>query len=373
MKSNEYVGQFLEVLDQLDKEGKYVPGMIMSSPGFGKTSTVDKWCKLKDYNLVTLIASNFSSDDILGLQAVKDGELKRLSPSWFNDLCKLSENGKRNVLFLDEISATDAYIQAPLFNLIFNHDLAGRKLPDNTLIVSAGNYSEELGNAFKMTAPLVNRFMILNLVNEDFSLMDILDGGINNITDKDEITAYLGLIELEKKEYSFKRFKDWVKDNRTEFKFGKSEFTEDISKGGLLGFISLRSFSYSMMFTEAYMSKFNGNIWMRIVGDTLGFSNKREGKLLREVLKCNEAEFISIEEDSSNRKSSTIESICDEIIKEGKLSQELLSELESLINKVTIDSITSSDLSKFTQLSSKFVKDEKVKYLNDTLSKKLEL
>jgi len=372
MKANQYVGQFLETLDALDKEGKYVPGMIMSSPGFGKTTTIEKWCEFKDYNLLTLIASNFSSDDILGIQSVKDGELHRLTPSWFNELTKLAENGKRNVLFLDEISATDAYIQAPLFNLIFNHDLAGKKLPKNTLIVSAGNYSEELGNTFKMTAPLVNRFMVLNLINDDFSLMEILDGGIRNIKTKKEFEDYIGINEPKDKKYSFSRFTDWIKDNRTEFKFGKAEFTEDTSMGGLLGFTSLRSFSYSMMFAESFMGKFNSDIWMRIVGDTLGVSNKREGKPMREVLRCNEKEFTRVE-GSSDNKVKTIGDICDLITKSGELSKDLLSDLEEAIKNITISDITTADLTKFTTLSAKYTNDEKMRYLSSTLTSKLEL
>jgi len=371
MKANEYIGQFLETLDNLDKNGQHVPGMIVSSPGFGKTSTIEKWCKYHDYNLTTLIASNFSADDILGLQAVNNGELKRLTPSWFNEMQTLSKNKKRNVLFLDEIGACDAYIQSPLFNLIFNHDLAGKKLPDNTLILAAGNYSDELGNAFKMTAPLVNRFMILNLTNDDFSLMEILDGGIRDIKSDEELAEYIGINEHKDKKYNFERFKNWVRDNKSEFKFGKAEFTDDTAMGGLLGFTSLRSFSYSMMFSEAYMGKFSDNIWMRVVGDTLGISNKREGKPMRDILKINEDNFLTLT--NKQKAAISIAEVCDLIEKHGSLDQDLMSQLEEAVKKASLDNISTDDLTRFTALSSKYTSDEKMRYLSSELTKKLDL
>lgn len=367
MKANQYIGQFLETLDSMDKNGNQIPGMIISSPGFGKTSTIAMWCDHHDYNLTTLIASNFSADDILGLQAVNNGKLERLAPSWFNKMCALANNGKRNVLFLDEIGACDSYIQAPLFNLIFNHDLAGYSLPKNTLIVAASNYSEDLNGTFKMTAPLVNRFLILNLRNEDFSIMDILDGGISDMNKKERLD-FMGITKSDNKKYSFENFRNWVKDNPTEFKIGPSTFTEDNELGGLLGFISLRSFNYALKFTEAYMNTFNDNIWMRIVGDTLGISAKREGKPMRIILECNESNFFNEENISFN--DSTIYNVCNSILADQELSDRKVAILENLINNASVDNITGADLDVFTKVCSRYANNHKVQYLNNIMTRK---
>lgn len=365
MKANKYVGQFLETLDNLDKSGKHIPGLIVSSPGFGKTSTIDIWCKYHDYNLTTLIASNFSADDILGLQAVDSGRLKRLTPSWFNSLIETSENGKRNVLFLDEIGACDAYIQSPLFNLIFNHDLAGAKLPDNTLIVAASNYSEDLNNSFKMTAPLVNRFMILNLRPQDFDIMEVLDNDLDLI-DKKSMEEFLGLVP--EKRYSFAKFKDWVTNNWQEFKFNKSKYVEDQEMGGLLGFISLRSFNYAIQFTEAYMSNYGDSIWMRIVGDTLGVSAKREDKPMRLVLECYEQSF-AYDENAFMQK--TIAALCDMISAGGKeLLEDNLSILERMVSEATQDNITGADIASFVALQSKYTSNDMLDKISSIMTSK---
>lgn len=377
MDSNKHIGQFLETLDSMDKAGNRIAGLIMSSPGFGKTTTVEAWCKLRDYNLTTLIASNFSSDDILGIEVRSGDRMERLTPSWYNDLVNLSKNGKRNILFLDEISAADSYIQSPLFNLIFNYKLAGRSLPENTLIVAAGNYSEELGNAFKMTAPLVNRFLILNLTLEDYSFTEILNGnGIKSIKDDDELASYIGIKEPMTKKWSFSKFKEWIMNNRPEFRVGKSEFVDDVEMGGLLGFMSLRSFSYSLQFAEAYMSKFNDEIWMRIVGDTLGMSQKREGKPLRDIIKMNKLSFIGSTNsmNKSQYSDKKFSDICDIIRGFSDINSEeaidAIDALEERILEASIDKITSTDLRSFTQLHSKYPTHARITKLSEILTTK---
>lgn len=369
MKSNQYLGQFLETLDTLDKGGKYTSGMVISTPGAGKTTTVELWCKLHDYNLTTLIASNFSADDILGLQSVINGRIERLTPSWFNELSELAKNGKRNVLFLDEITATDAYIQAPLFNLVFSKCLCGKNLPENTLIIASGNYSDDLGGNFKMTSPLVNRFMLLNLTDEDFSLMDILDKDITKMTSKKDIKEFLGISSTKGTLWNFDKFKDWVKNNPTEFSIGSSDYVEGKEYGGLLGFTSIRSFQYALIFTEAFMGMFNSDIWIRIVGDTLGLSTKREGKPMRSVLSFFEREFKNeeVSKGSNITEFNSIADFCEYYVdKDGKdIPNEFYSEFDKFMRTFDMLDATPLDIDIATKVFSKYYNDTKLTYIRD--------
>ena len=82
MLSNRLIAKFIDVIDQISIENhRNVPGLIMSSPGSGKTSTVERYCEYRDYNLTSLIASQYSQDDILGIQSVSHGKLVRLTPA----------------------------------------------------------------------------------------------------------------------------------------------------------------------------------------------------------------------------------------------------------------------------------------------------
>lgn len=282
MKSNELIAKFMEVLDILDKSNRKYPGIIMSAPGLGKTSTIEMWCNLKGYKLTTLIASQYSQDDILGIQSVVNGRLERLTPSWYNKMIEGSSPDTRHVLFIDEITTCDEFIQAPLLNLIFSGDLgAGHKLPSNTMIVTAGNYSEDLNGAFSMTAPLVNRFLILNISPSDCDMTETLRGDFSRVlkgSDEDK-KDYLNFEGKGKIAWSIKKLRGF---------FSKRPFTVpriiNNSREGLLGFTSIRSVTYAMSFAEEYFKLYSDSDWTRIVGDTLGVAYPKSASPSKEYL-----------------------------------------------------------------------------------------
>lgn len=375
MEQNKNIGMFLETLDEIDrnaldrirngKRAKRVPGIIMSTPGIGKTTTVSLWAQTKGYNLITLTPSTYGTDDILGLQSLVDGKLVRLTPAWFNQLTEYAQNGHRNVLFIDEISATNDFLQPPLFRLVFDRMLGEIPLPQNTLIVAAGNYSGDLNNTFKMTGPLVNRFMILNITNEDIDLRECLTDDVDDMEDED-LPEFLGIKSPAKLKYDYNRFKEWVLDNLSEFKLGKAEYTDDVEKGGLLGFSSPRIFSFAMKFAETFMSKFNSPIWMRIVGDSLGLSNKREGVSMRDVLKVNSSEF----EAKAVKTVDTFESIRNDVLSYG-LTKDNLNALSKLINNATLSNTTNQDMAYFADIYKAYPQSEDLSYLNRKLISKM--
>lgn len=365
MKSNRNIARFIETLDNLSKSGKDIPGLILSRPGFGKTSTISMWAKYKDYNFFSLIPSRYASDDIVGLQSVEKGTLTRLKPSWFNKFEKMAENGKRNLLFVDEITTCDPYIQGPLLDLIFNHSLGeGYVLPNNTLIVAAGNYSSDLNGVFKMSAPLINRFEILNLNNEDYDLVELLDSSFDNVESNEEIENFLGIEPDKILTYSFNKFKDWVRTSR-EVQFGKSEITED-DEFGILGFTSIRSLTFTMSFVEAYVGRYSDSLWQRVAGDTLGLSVKREGKLMRDVIASCEENFINLYADERS-----ISDVCDDIMSCKKILKSDLERLESLVKYTSIGDITENDYDKFINVIRKFPNNPDIKYIAEVMQKKV--
>ena len=328
MKANQYIARTISVFDSLDKKGNHIPLLLMSHPGFGKTSTIRKYCELSDYNLVSLIVTQYNSDDVLGLQSLKDGHLVRLTPSWFDRMLDLMKNGKRTLLLLDEITTANEYLQGPLLDLIFSRSLGEVKLPDNLFIVAAGNYSDDLNSTFRISAPLVNRFMILNLRNEDFDVGEYLDEDFENLK------LDLG---VRKSAYSFDLFRDWIK-TQNEIQFGKSQYSED-EVNGLLGFTSIRSLTYSLKFAEEYLSMYDDDLWMRIVGDTLGYSEKRKGKTLSAVLNASKERFIVASEKAITLtdlcKIGDIKAVEEAVTKmsRGDFTQEDISSLQTLINQ----------------------------------------
>ena len=144
-----------------------VPVLIMSNPGLGKSTTVEMFAQVRGYDLILLRGNSTTAEEIMGYDVadtnLKDPTTKHLRPSWYTKILESSNRGGKSLLFLDEITTANEYVQAALLHLVFERKVGAEKLPDDTLIVSAGNYAQNLSNSMQMLPPLMNRFMIYNI------------------------------------------------------------------------------------------------------------------------------------------------------------------------------------------------------------------
>ena len=67
------------------------------------------------------------------------------------------------VLFLDEMNSAPPAVQAAGYQLILNRRVGKYKLPDNVVIVAAGNRDSDKGVTYRMPMPLANRFLHLEM------------------------------------------------------------------------------------------------------------------------------------------------------------------------------------------------------------------
>lgn len=146
-----------------------IPTLLLANPGTGKSSTVELFSKVRGYELILLRGNSESAETILGYDVAptdtsKENSTKHLRPEWFQNILNNSAAGKKTLLFLDEITTATEYVQAALLHLIFERKVGAERIPDDTLIVSAGNYASNLSNSMIMLPPLMNRFMIYNIV-----------------------------------------------------------------------------------------------------------------------------------------------------------------------------------------------------------------
>ena len=63
------------------------------------------------------------------------------------------------VLFMDEMNSAPASVQAAAYQLILNRRVGKYCLPDNVVMVAAGNRESDKGVTFRMPTPLANRFI----------------------------------------------------------------------------------------------------------------------------------------------------------------------------------------------------------------------
>jgi hypothetical protein len=91
------------------------------------------------------------------------------------------------VLFLDEMNAAPASVQAAAYQLILNRRIGKYVLPDNVVVIAAGNRESDKGVTYRMPTPLANRFIHIEM-RADFEAW--LDWAVNNNIHED-VVGYL--------------------------------------------------------------------------------------------------------------------------------------------------------------------------------------
>jgi len=167
-----------------------IPVLFLSNPGLGKTTILKRYAQNKGYHLESLIGSRFSPEEISGYQVNTGADhLKHISPEWFNRIIEKKNKGITTLLFIDEISTCSEAVQGALLSLIFDRTIGSEKfLPEDTIIVSAANYAQNLPSSMNIMAPTLNRFILINL-NEEYKALDMLDEFIDE-PDQDAIRTY---------------------------------------------------------------------------------------------------------------------------------------------------------------------------------------
>lgn len=183
-----------------------IPFLFIGNPGTGKTTTVEMFCKIRGYELVLLRGSQSSPEEILGFDVNSRSEDKftdKKFPSWYRDVKNIYNNGGKVLLFLDEITGANEYTQSALLNLIFDRKVSTEKLPDDLLIVAAGNYADNLSTQFNLLPPLMSRFCVFNVVptlDDIDAFLSEFRGGLLGKSNSEDKLKRLDLMELKRSE-----------------------------------------------------------------------------------------------------------------------------------------------------------------------------
>ena len=143
---------------------KQRPIFIWGPPGIGKSDIVSQISEDIDAYMIDVRLSLWEPTDIKGVPyyAANDNTMKWAPPVELPDE-KLAKKHKHIILFLDEMNSAAPAVQAAAYQLILNRKVGTYKLPDNVLIVAAGNREADKGVTYRMPAPLANRFVHLEL------------------------------------------------------------------------------------------------------------------------------------------------------------------------------------------------------------------
>jgi hypothetical protein len=159
--------------------------MLWGAPGVGKSAGIEELAeklgretgKRVDVTDVRLLL--FSPVDLRGVP-VADPERKFtdwLMPRIFD----MDTSGDViNILFLDELTAAAPSVQAAAYQITLNRAVGEHKLPDNTIVMAAGNRTTDHSVAYRMPNALANRLMHFHVkVDPESWKRYAIDNGVN--------------------------------------------------------------------------------------------------------------------------------------------------------------------------------------------------
>lgn len=140
------------------------PVFLWGPPGIGKSEVVAEITDELGGYMIDLRMAQMEPTDIRGIPFYnKDiGKMDWAPPVDLPDQ-ELASQYPIVVLFLDEMNSAAPAVQAAGYQLVLNRRVGKYVLPDNVVIVAAGNRDSDKGVTYRMPMPLANRFVHLEM------------------------------------------------------------------------------------------------------------------------------------------------------------------------------------------------------------------
>lgn len=139
------------------------PMMLWGEPGIGKTATATAVAESLGWHLEVLIGSIREATDFGGLPARTDDGVVLLAPAWSLRIRRQHDDGRRSMLFLDELTTAPPSVQAAMLRLLLERVVGETALPDDVAMVAAANPPDSAADGYDLAPPLANRLCHLDL------------------------------------------------------------------------------------------------------------------------------------------------------------------------------------------------------------------
>ena len=132
------------------------PVFIWGAPGIGKSALVEQFASAVGLPCVSLLGSQLAPEDIIGIPRI-NGETSEFMPP------KMIARKDPYVLFLDELNACSQDVQKAFYSLILEKRIGEYHLPAGSVIIGAGNRSQDGAIVKTMSTALINRMFHVEL------------------------------------------------------------------------------------------------------------------------------------------------------------------------------------------------------------------
>jgi hypothetical protein len=132
-----------------------VPAFLWGAPGIGKSDMVAAVAASVGRTMADVRLSSFDAVDLRGLPRVAGDSVQWCMPDFIRDLHDI---GGPSLVFFDEMNTAAPSVMAAALQLILTRRIGPHTLPDDCVIVAAGNRIADRAAANRMPSALANRF-----------------------------------------------------------------------------------------------------------------------------------------------------------------------------------------------------------------------
>lgn len=160
--------------------------MLWGPPGVGKSQAIRQIAKEIEYqtnkkvNVTDVRLLLFNPIDLRGIPTSNSDKTLAI---WLKPQIFQMDDSEDviNILFLDEISAAPQSVQAAAYQITLDRVVGEHKLPENCIVIAAGNRTTDKSVAFKMPKALANRLLHIDVQGNFKSWkMWAIQNGINS-------------------------------------------------------------------------------------------------------------------------------------------------------------------------------------------------
>jgi len=136
--------------------------LVKGVHGIGKSERAEAYARNKNYHSEVLFLSHQETGDLIGIPYLEDGATNWSTPIWLKRMYQAEKNGKRCVLFLDELNRARLDVRQSALQLVLCKQIHQHKLPAGTLVLAAVNPDDEYQVA-ELDVALNDRFDVIEL------------------------------------------------------------------------------------------------------------------------------------------------------------------------------------------------------------------
>jgi len=140
------------------------PIFLWGPPGIGKSEIIKQLGDELGAHVIDVRLSLWEPTDIKGIPYFDSNSNKMVwAPPLELPDAEMASKHDKIVLFMDEMNSAAPAVQAAAYQLVLNRRVGTYQLPDNVVMVAAGNRETDKGVTYRMPAPLANRFVHLEM------------------------------------------------------------------------------------------------------------------------------------------------------------------------------------------------------------------